>query len=308
MKVLNSDVLNQVFMLFLMILVGIYASKMGYINKKLNVGLSNLLLKITLPLLVINSFLTIKFSKSVLTSAENILLYALIIHVVLIIFSKLAYTKVTDSKKGVSKFLTVFSNSGFMGYPVLKSIYGAKGVFYCAIFGIILNLFMFSYGIMVLKNSKDNSFKELKRAVINPAIIATIIGFILFIFNVKLPTLVISTISSIGSMTSPLSMIIVGIMLADINIGDLFKDKLVYMLTVVKLLIVPAITFVVLKLLNADQIVIGVIVVLEAMPAASNAAVMSLQYGSDENVALKHIFITTVLSIVVIPLVIKLVV
>ncbi|ADZ21993.1 permease [Clostridium acetobutylicum EA 2018] len=295
-------------MLFLMLLVGIYASKMKYIDKKMNAGLSNLLLKITLPLLIINSFITMKFSKSVLNVGEDILLYTLIIHIVLVLFSKFAYMKVNDAQKGISKFVTVFSNSGFMGYPVLRSIYGENGVFYCAIFGIILNLFMFSYGIMALKNTKGNSLKELKRAAVNPSIIATVIGFFIFILKIKLPHLIALSINSVGSMTSPLSMIIVGIMLADINLSDLFKDKLVYILTIVKLLIVPAITFVVLKLLNANQTVIGVIVVLEAMPAASNAAVMSLQYGSDENVALKHIFITTVLSIIIIPLVIKLVV
>ncbi|KHD37252.1 permease [Clostridium acetobutylicum] len=305
---MNNNVLNQVLMLFLMLLVGIYASKMKYIDKKMNAGLSNLLLKITLPLLIINSFITMKFSKSVLNVGEDILLYTLIIHIVLVLFSKFAYMKVNDAQKGISKFVTVFSNSGFMGYPVLRSIYGEKGVFYCAIFGIILNIFMFSYGIMALKNTKGNSLKELKRAAVNPAIIATVIGFFIFILKIKLPHLIALSINSVGSMTSPLSMIIVGIMLADINLSDLFKDKLVYILTIVKLLIVPAITFVVLKLLNANQTVIGVIVVLEAMPAASNAAVMSLQYGSDENVALKHIFITTVLSIIIIPLVIKLVV
>ncbi|WP_242663033.1 AEC family transporter [Clostridium acetobutylicum] len=308
MKFLNNNVLNQVLMLFLMLLVGIYASKMKYIDKKMNAGLSNLLLKITLPLLIINSFITMKFSKSVLNVGEDILLYTLIIHIVLVLFSKFAYMKVNDAQKGISKFVTVFSNSGFMGYPVLRSIYGENGVFYCAIFGIILNLFMFSYGIMALKNTKGNSLKELKRAAVNPSIIATVIGFFIFILKIKLPHLIALSINSVGSMTSPLSMIIVGIMLADINLSDLFKDKLVYILTIVKLLIVPAITFVVLKLLNANQTVIGVIVVLEAMPAASNAAVMSLQYGSDENVALKHIFITTVLSIIIIPLVIKLVV
>ncbi|AAK80891.1 hypothetical protein BJV85_000947 [Clostridium acetobutylicum] len=305
---MNNNVLNQVLMLFLMLLVGIYASKMKYIDKKMNAGLSNLLLKITLPLLIINSFITMKFSKSVLNVGEDILLYTLIIHIVLVLFSKFAYMKVNDAQKGISKFVTVFSNSGFMGYPVLRSIYGENGVFYCAIFGIILNLFMFSYGIMALKNTKGNSLKELKRAAVNPSIIATVIGFFIFILKIKLPHLIALSINSVGSMTSPLSMIIVGIMLADINLSDLFKDKLVYILTIVKLLIVPAITFVVLKLLNANQTVIGVIVVLEAMPAASNAAVMSLQYGSDENVALKHIFITTVLSIIIIPLVIKLVV
>lgn len=302
---LNSDVINQVLILFLMILVGIYARKRNYINKQINDGLSKLLLKITLPLLIISSFNT-NFSKSMIVNAEKLFVYTLIVHIVIIIFSKIVYCKVPIDKRGVVKFVTLFSNSGFMGYPVLKGLYGNPGVFYCSIFGIVLNVFMFSYGIMVLDVEGGSSFKELKKIIFNPAIVAIIIGIIILITGIKLPYVLSSTISSVGSMTSPLSMIIVGAMLADTKVKSAISGKTVYIISFIKLIVVPVLTFFTLKLVGAPTLIIDIIVLLEAMPAASNAAVLSFQYGGDELLAIKSIFVSTVLSIVAIPVIIKL--
>jgi predicted permease len=302
---LNSDVINQVLILFLMIFVGIYARKRNYINKEVNDGLSKLLLKITLPLLIISSFNT-NFSKSMIVNAEKIFMYAVIVHIVIIVFSKIIYFKLPRDTKGVAKFVTVFSNSGFMGYPVLKGLYGNAGVFYCSIFGIVLNVFMFSYGIMVLDEEGGSFFRELKKIIFNPAIIAIIIGMIIFVTDIKLPYVLSSMISSVGSITSPLSMIIVGGMLAETNVKTAISGKLVYILSFIKLLVVPVLTFCTLKLFGAPTLIIDIIVLLEAMPAASNAAILSFQYGGDELLAIKNIFVSTVFSIVAIPIIIKL--
>ena len=185
---MNSDVINQVLILFLIMLVGIYARKMNYINKEINDGLSKLLLKITLPLLIISSFNT-NFTKSMIINAEKLFVYTIIVHIVIIIFSEIFYFKLPREKSGVAKFVTVFSNSGFMGYPVLKGLYGNAGVFYCSIFGIVLNVFMFSYGIIVLNKEGNggSSFGQLKKIILNPAIIAIIIGMIIFFTGIKFP-------------------------------------------------------------------------------------------------------------------------
>ncbi len=302
---MNSNVINQVLILFLTMFIGIYAKKNNYINKEINDGLSKILLNITLPLLIISSFNT-NFSKDMMVNAEKIVIYGLIIHIVIIIFSKIVYFKLPQSKKGIAKFVTLFANSGFMGYPVLKGIYGSVGVFYCSILGVVINLFMFSYGIMVLKEEGTGTFGELKKIIFNPAIIATIIGIFIFILGIKIPNVIGSTINSVGSMTSPLSMIIVGVMLGETNIKTAFSGKLVYILTFIRLLVVPIIIIFVLKILGAPVLIINIIVLLEALPAASNTAVLSFQYGGDNILAVKTIFVSTVFSIVTIPLITKL--
>ncbi len=302
---MNSNVINQVLILFLTMFVGIYAKKKNYINKEINDGLSKILLNITLPLLIISSFNT-NFSKNMMINAEKIIIYGVIIHIVLIIFSKIVYFKLPQGKKGIAKFVTLFANSGFMGYPVLKGIYGSPGVFYCSILGIVINLFMFSYGIMVLKEEGGNTFRELKKIIFNPAIIATVIGILIFITGIKIPNVIGLTINSVGSMTSPLSMIIVGVMLGETNLKTAFSGKIVYILTFIRLILVPIIIFFVLKLLGAPNLIIEIIVLLEALPVASNTAVLSFQYGGDNTLAVKSIFVSTVFSIVTIPLITKL--
>lgn len=302
---MNSNVVNQVLILFLTMFIGIYAKKKNYINKEINDGLSKILLNITLPLLIISSFST-SFSRKMMVNAEKIIIYGVIIHIVLIIFSKLVYFKLPQGKKGIAKFVTLFANSGFMGYPVLKGIYGSAGVFYCSILGIVINLFMFSYGIMVLKEEGTGTFRELKKIIFNPAIVATVLGIIIFMSGIKIPNVIGLTISSVGSMTSPLSMIIVGVMLGETNIKRAFSGRIVYVLTFIRLLVVPVIIFFVLKLLGAPNLIINIIVLLEALPAASNTAVLSFQYGGDNILAVKSIFVSTVFSVVTIPLITKL--
>ena len=241
-----------------------------------------------------------------MVNAEKIIIYGVIIHIVLIVFSKLVYFKLPQGKKGIAKFVTLFANSGFMGYPVLKGIYGSTGVFYCSILGIVINLFMFSYGIMVLTEEGTGIFRQLKKIIFNPAIVATILGIIIFMSGIKIPNVIGLTINSVGSMTSPLSMIIVGVMLGETNIKTAFSGKLVYILTFIRLIVVPVILFFVLKFLGAPNLTINIIVLLEALPVASNTAVLSFQYGGDNTLAVKSIFVSTVFSIVTIPLISKL--
>ncbi|MDT8717959.1 AEC family transporter [Clostridium sp. 19966] len=302
---MNSQVITQVIILFLIIFVGIYARKRNFINKTINDGLSRLLINVTLPLMVFNSF-TSKISRDMIANAEKIFIYAVIIHAAIIIFSKIAYFKTSKEQRGVAKFVTLFSNSGFMGYPILNGLYGNVGVFYCAIFGIVFNVFMFTYGIMVLKEENDKNFlSQLKKIISNPVIISMIAGMLVFLFNIKLPYVLSTAISSVGSITPPLSMIIVGSMLAGTDIKSAVSGKNVYILSFIRLLAMPIFSWLILKALGAPSLIIDIIVLLEAMPAASNVAMLTIEYGGDELLSVKSIFVSTVLSMISIPIIIK---
>lgn len=301
---MGKEIVNQVLILFLMAIVGFYAAKKKYINKETNNGLCKILLNIALPMLVINSFTT-GFSKDMLLTAEKLFLYSIVVHVALIIFAKLIYIKTGKKSIGVSKFVTVFSNSGFIGYPVMNGLYGSKGVFYCAVFGIVINVFMFSYGIIVIKNENGSILKELKKAILNPVIISTIIGIVILASGIKLPYVLQQAIKSTGSLTSPLSMIIVGVMLEGIDFKMALSGKFVYVLSFVRLIAVPVVTFLVVRAFGAPILIADILVILESMPAPSNAAAFCVEYGSDEVLAVKSIFVTTVFSMITIPIVLN---
>lgn len=298
---MNNNVINEVIILSLVMLVGAYARKRNIITEETKKSLSNLLENITLPFLLISSF-NFSYSKDMVINAKTIFMYSIIIHVVLIFISKILTFKYPENSQKVLRFVTVFSNCGFMGYPVLEGLFGKIGIFYGAIYNIPFNIFMLSAGVMIYTGKKD--LKTLKYILVHPAIIATVCGLLMFIFKIKLPYSIQTTFSVVGSMTTPLSMIIVGAMLAEVKFKQLFKGSLVYYASFLRLILVPFLTLSILKLLHADRLLLQVSVVIEAMPAAVLGSILAERYGADSSLASRSVFITTVISMITIPIVV----
>lgn len=298
---MNNNVINQVIILSLVMIVGIYARKKDIITKEANKSLSDLLVNITLPFLLLSSF-NYKYSQDMLVKAKNIFIYSIIIHLVLIFISRLFVFRYPEKSKKVLRFVTIFSNCGFMGYPVLEGLFGKIGIFYGAIFNIPFNLFMLSVGVMIYTGKKD--LKTLKEVLVHPGIIATVMGFLMFLFSIKLPYPIYTTLNMVGSTTTPLAMLIVGAMLAEVKLKEIFKGSIVYYASFLRLMVVPFLTLGILKLLNADKLLMQVSVVIEAMPAAVLASVFAEKYGADTSLASRSVFITTIISMVTIPIIV----
>ena len=297
----NSQLINQVIVLFIIMAVGFYAKKKKFLNSVADKGLSELLLNITLPFMIITSF-NIKYETEMASNAQKILLYSFLIHISLVFISKAIFYKFPTNKQQVFRFITIFSNVGFMGYPVLESIYGGIGVFYAAIFNIPFNILVWTVGVMLFTGEKD--FKSMRKALANPALIAVVIGIVLFVFSIKLPISIESSLKIVGSTTTPISMIIVGSMLAEMKFKDAFSNLSVYYAAIVRLLIVPMIIYVTLKILRVDELLINICVILQAMPAAVMAAIIAEKYGGDSLLASQCVFITTIVSGITIPIII----
>ncbi len=298
---MTNYVIKQVIILSIIMLVGVYARRKNIITKEANNSFSNLLVNITLPCLLISSF-NYSYSPDMLLKAKTIFIYSVIIHLILIFVSKIFTLKFDEQAKKVLRFVIIFSNCGFMGYPVLEGLFGKIGVFYGAIFNIPFNIFMLSVGVMIYTGKKD--LESLKSVIVHPGIIATMLGLLMFIFSVKLPPTIHTAVSTIGSVTTPLAMIIVGAMLAEIKLKEVFKGFSVYYGSFIRLIIAPLLTLIVLKILNADQLLLQISVVIEAMPAAVLASVFAEKYGADTELASRSVFITTIISIITIPMVV----
>lgn len=298
---MKTSIINQVIILFLIMLVGIYARKKEILNTEVNTKLSDFLLNITLPCLILSSF-NFDYSQDMMIKARLIFMYSVIIHFVLIFVSGIFAYKFEEGSKKVLRFATIFSNCGFMGYPVLEGLFGNIGVFYGSIFNIPFNLFFLSYGVMLYTGKKD--LKTLKNALKHPGIIATVLGLLLFTFSISLPSPLFKALSSVGSMTTPLSMIIVGSMLAEINIKEIFSGFVVYYASFVRLIIAPIVTIIILKLLHADRLLFQIAVTIETMPVAVIATVLAEKYGADTKLASRCVFISTIFSMITIPIII----
>lgn len=286
-----------------MMMVGVILRKIKIITDEVNRGLSNILMNVALPCMILYSF-NFKFSANMFKGAVMVFLYSALIHIALIILSKILYYKFKDSEKNVYTFATVFSNCGFVGYPVIQGIYGSVGVFYTSIFTIPFNLFMYSYGVMLFTGEK--SFKNMKKNLKNMPLISILLGTIIFLFSIRLPEPVINTLGSIGNMTTPLSMFIIGAMLADVSVKDVFKDLTIYYVNFIKLIAAPILIYFVLKFLDADKTLLYICVILVSMPTASLIGVLAERYNVNKAIASKCAFLTTIMSLFTIPAVMSL--
>ena len=298
---MKINIINQVIILTIIMFVGVYAKKANIINKETKSSLSDFLMNISLPLLIFSSF-NYSYSVEMLEKAKLIFIYSVIIHIFLVIISNPLSYKFPSNIKKVLRFVIIFSNCGFMGFPVLDGLFGKIGIFYGAIFNVPFNIFMLGYGVMLFTGEKN--IKALKKVIIHPGIIATFLGLLMFIFSIKLPYPLYMAVNTVGSMTTPLSMIIVGTMLAEIKFKEIFTGVVVYYACVIRLLVVPFIVLVVMKYFKIDQQLMQISVIIEAMPAAVLATVFAEEYGADTVLASKCVFISTMISMVTIPIIV----
>lgn len=297
----NSNVINQVIILFLIIGVGYYAKKRNIINEEINKGLTRLLLEVTLPLMIVVSF-NYSFSQDIMKNMITLFLYSWGIHVFLIFLGYILYRKKVEGKREVLRFSTVFSNCGFIGYPVLGSLYGNMGVLYAAIFNIPFNILTWTFGVMLFTGDKNS--KNFKKVFLNPGIISVLIGLTLFMFSVEIPQYIYSSFKLVGDMTTPLSMIIIGSMLAEVKFKEVFKDMSLYSISLVRLILVPALTYLLLFLIKAEPMLRNIAVMVEAMPVAATTAIFAEAFDKEAKFASQIVFVTTLFSVATIPFII----
>ncbi|MGL5150707.1 MAG: AEC family transporter [Clostridium sp.] len=299
-----KQVLYSVISLFLIMIIGIYGNKKSIITEELKKGLTNLLLKITQPLMIIASF-SFSFERGMLDNVIKSFIYGFICFVVAIAVSHLLLLKINSDKKRVMQFANVFSNCGFMGFPIIESIYGAEGVVYASIFNMFFSLFLWTYGYMLYTNGLSKN--EAKKVLVNPGVVAVYIGIIMLMLNVQLPVPIYSSVKMVGSMTTPISMLIVGSILAKVNIKKSFKDCTLIYASLTKLVIMPLCVYGISLIVKDTSVVMKTMILLQAMPAAAMTSIFAENFNSQKEYAAILVFTTTVLSIITFPIVVFLI-
>jgi len=284
---------------------GIYGRKKNIINNTSNKGLTDILLKITLPMMIISSFIRYSYSDELVSNMIKVFIYSMVIHLLLILISKILFIKFEKNKSDILKFATIFSNSGFMGFPVLQSALGSLGVLYGSVFNIPFYIFVWTYGISLFTNKNEKNL--FKKIFLNPGIICVFIGLIIFLFSIKIPNVLSDSIKLIGDVTTPISMMIIGYMISGVEFKEIFKEKSVYYVSLVRLIIAPTLTYLLLKLIGANSMLINVAIIIEAMPVAAVCAIYAENNDKESSYASLIVFVTTLLSLVTIPSILVLV-
>lgn len=268
----------------------------------INKGLTNILLEITLPCLVISSFI-FDMDNQLKNNIIKCFIYSPIVLITTTFISYIALFPIKSDKKIIMQFANVFSNCGFIGFPIIYSIFGGEGVIYASIFNMFFTIALWTYGIILFNGNIEK--KDLKKVFLNPSIIAVIIGLIILIFNISIPEVVYSTLDLVGGVTSPLSMIIIGVILGNSNILNYLRDYTIYYSSILKLLVLPVVLIIISKIINDNSIVVKTLTIITAMPAAAMTSILAEKFDKEKEYSAVIIFITTLFSLITFPLLLK---
>ena len=289
--------------LLLLMVVGFAAKKIKIIDGHQQKGLSELLINIILPANIIKSFVSTKnTTKEYISNCILIMLICLLIQLFTLIVFPYFFKKFDKKKSNVMEYGMLVSNSSFIGIPVVEYLYGSIAVTYTAVFQIPLRIFMWTAGISLFTEKQSSLKEKIKLIITHPCIVSVFIGFILMMFGLNMPLFLEDTIRYISNSTTPISMIVIGAILADIDIKKLFDFSTLYF-SFLRLTIYPLLILLILNLLNIDKLITEIAVLMTAMPCGSTCAILAQKYGYDYEYASKIIFVSSLFSIITIPLI-----
>lgn len=299
-------VATSVFLLFALIFLGFYIGKRKIVKQDSIPDLSNLILKVTMPVTVFCSIVDQQGS-GMMASCAQILVAVIILHGVagLISLFVVQILRIPDREKGIWIYTCMFSNNGFMGLPLALSIYGSRGMFLMALSNVVTNFLIFSVGIKLLTWKYPCEEKiSIRKMVLNNINLAVILGFVFYFLNLPVPDLAGKLLSYISNITSGLSMIVVGLSLSRMPFRAVFEEKRMFLLAGMRLLLLPLAAIGVLHFLpiRMDKTLVSVLILTAALPASSAQSMITEQYETNRSAAGRSVFITTLFSIITVPL------
>ncbi len=290
--------------LFLLLVLGFVLFKCHIFDEYTNKKISALIVNVASPMLIISSIAGVEGNdKSIvfLMIGAGILMY-----IGFIILGKIINRIFPFPKKDwpVYECMVVFANTGFMGYPVLLDVFGQEAVFYASLIHMAFNFFVYTYAIMCLTKGDDSEFKLNFKQLLTPGIILIFVGIFIYLFDIQLPSVLMDTVNSIGSLTAPLSMMMIGSSLAVYPIKDSFTDWRSYVFAFVRLIIVPFVTMLVCRLLHINPYYANITIITNAMPVGSMVLMLATQYNANVKIVTRNIVVSTLLSVITIPIVV----
>ena len=330
-------VFNQMVSLFLLMLTGYLANRFGVIDKTFESKVSRFIINISLPATILNAVTGSDMAHDqemlpIFVAAVSIFLVA---HVVCHFIQKIIRWNPTY------ELMLNYSNLGFMGIPIISTIYGGEYVLHVSIFMMTFNLSLFSYGVYLLskddvknkpavpasnserlsaKNTAAAAVSEVQAAapensgsqkstgfsvkkLLSPGILSAFLAIGIYLLDIRLPQHAVSLFSTIGATTTPLAMIVIGSTLAGVKFSTVFTDKELYLFSFLKLLVLPMITFFILRFFIKDRTLLEISTILSGCPIAGNVSMLCMEYNRDVTLVSKGICISTLLSMISIPIV-----
>lgn len=290
--------LNTQALMFIYVVTGIIMAKTKILKHEGRSSFINLLLDITLPCMILNSF-NVEISINELISAVKIMIISSVVIFISWLMAKVLWRKKSVNRRAVLDFSTMFSNAGNAGMPIVASVFGSEGVFYASFYLLPVRILIWTAGISLFVDEQDFR-KKLIMLLKTPSVTVVFLGIALMFMPFELPRVLSTAIKNIGDMTGPLSMMIIGAALGESDLRSAFEAD-AFILTAVRLVILPVVFMELLRLAGVEAILWEVTVVLIAMPAAANTEIFAEMYGKDYLFAARCVVVSTIISLVSVP-------
>ena len=301
-----SAFLSVIATLFVLMLLGFVLGKLKILDEVASKKFSRLILTIAQPCLIIASLTKLEFSR------ENLFLglsafgmgFAFHLFMVLLAFLLVRGFRDLDEQK-LSEFSMVFGNIGFLGLPILDSLFGDVGLFMGAFFVASFNVLIWTLGIVILAKGRDDIKVTVKKIFLNYGTVPCAIGLIIFLSGITLPTFATTTLNYLGNLCTPVSTLIIGGLIARSPIKELLLSGKTYFTALSKLVIMPSVICVIMKLIGFSDLWIIVVTTVTAMPSATTVSMMAETYNIKPAYSARAVGMSSVLSILTMPLIIK---
>lgn len=290
--------------LFALVIVGYVMGKQGYFDGQFGRQLSRLVINVTCPALILSSSMTGELPDRKLILP--LLLISVITYVLLTIAAYVVPRYLTRKRddEGAIGFALMFGNVGFMGYPVVAAIFGHEAIFYAAVLNVVNTFTVFTIGTMLItgKNEVEGSRFEKKVLYSTPMLAAYLTMLIVALQINCIPGFIRESLTMLGNITVPAALLIVGSSMSQLPLRALMGNMTVYMTSVLRLVVLPVIIFFLTRLMGFSEQVVNINTVVIAMPVATYGTILCLKYEKDASLMAEVTFITTLLSMITIPL------
>ena len=288
--------------LFTIVVLGYVLCKLGYMGDKFDQKLSAIVIDITAPALILSSVMGDELPDR--TLIVPLLGVGFLTYILLLVFGFYVprFISRAHDEQGMIGFALMFANVGFIGYPIVASIFGHEAIFYAALLNVPNTFFIFTAGVMLIKG--EYSIRRLNPKVLfGPGLMAAFVAALLVALNVRTPDLIARPITMVGNITVPASLMIIGSAMARLPLRDIIGNARVYIVSVLRLVVVPLSIYFFFRVCGVSDIINDINTVVIAMPVASFGTMFCMKYGRNPKLMTELTFVTTVGSIITIPLI-----
>lgn len=288
--------------LFTIVVLGYALCKLGYMGDKFDQKLSSIVIDVTCPALILSSVMGAELpDRSLILPLLGI---SFLTYILLLVYGFWVPRFVSKSRdeQGMIGFALMFANVGFIGYPIVSAIFGPKAVFYAALLNIPNTFFIFTAGVMLVKG--EHNMKSLSAKVLfSPAMIAAFVAALMVAFGVRTPDIIARPVTMVGNITIPAALMVIGSSMARLPLKEIIGSPKVYVASLLRLVVVPLSVYFLFRFCGVSDVINNINTVIIAMPVASYGTMFCMKYGRNPSLMTEMTFVTTLGSILTIPLI-----